>query len=321
MNYKPLQMINGTPFIIPSRTIPKCSKPPSTSFINSKRGKISKFSSQSNKRLRESLAYYYMPNSYCIAVSATISAHDNITCEEYQNFFHYFQIYQRKNNVLKNCAFIWRHELQAHGLRKPHTHFLAFCPKEIPIKDFYFAFVDLWQHLQIVCNIADGYIRYCHGFGVNMKVCDNVEKYYRYLAEHMTKKKHDQLGFVGRQWGIQNRKLLQKRSISDLFDQCRIMSVQITPQDKMRLEIRVERYLRRSLRYRKQGASTPYKQGIFAFYKTKVLKRLPNILFLNDTQISDLKKVYLFELQNITKFAFPKKINFKQSLFPFMESA
>lgn len=77
-------------------------------------------------------------------------------------------------------------------------------------------FIDLWT--QAVKNLHGGSRQHFREHGIKLDELDpaNCGNLYRYLADHASKHKQDQLGYMGKQWGYINRGKLVPRSLETL---------------------------------------------------------------------------------------------------------
>ena len=261
----------------------------SSKFLETKRGKIKSFSHASSYRLRQRLACYTVPNSKLYSACLTLPCHRFVSCEEYRAFWKYFQIYIRSDSVLSRCGFVWRHELQANGYKKPHTHFIIYIPNDISDSDFYFRFASICEKLIIRFDFCEKSQDYFRVFGLDFQMVQESGKYIKYLLDHLSKHKQVQLGFIGRQWGVINSKIFVEVKLNDLIEEeCRIMSVRSNPAMVRKICLTFSRSLRRYFSWRYQRGDSP-----FGFCLRRV-RGLPRFVFLSDSAVSRFRKYVNF---------------------------
>lgn len=174
------------------------------------RGKILNFSSHSRLRLRKAILEHYLPNSKSFGLTLTVPwMYKDENLSEilllYRKVFHRFCIaFSRK---FENSSCIFRHELQQRKM--PHTHIILYLSdKDNQSSDLLLSNIkSLWFNCLsdtiLDCNIT-GFLKY----GIKLDVLENKLNMYRYIADHTSKSKQAQLGYIGKQWGFINRKNL-----------------------------------------------------------------------------------------------------------------
>lgn len=183
---------------------------------------ITGFSSASRRRLRETLAMARLSDGgRLFGVTFTIPSPteaDILTPDQVRRIWFEFitHVFPRK---FKRSALIWRIELQVRG--QAHWHCVFYAADADAADEWYQLDVgfgllrskldDEWRGL--VARMVDksnwdlktyqGF--YCHG--VQIKPLES-SAIVGYVCDHESKSKQEQLGWVGRQWGIINRKNL-----------------------------------------------------------------------------------------------------------------
>lgn len=172
------------------------------------RGKILGFSSHSRLRLRKAILENHLPNSKSFGLTLTVPwiyKDENLSkiLLLYRKVFHRFCIgFSRK---YQNSACIFRHELQQRKM--PHTHIILYLSyKDYQCSDLLISNIkSLWVNSLadtiLDCNI-NGFLKY----GIKLDVLENKLNMYRYIADHTSKSKQAQLGYIGKQWGYINQK-------------------------------------------------------------------------------------------------------------------
>lgn len=157
------------------------------------RGKISAFSSYSAQRMREKIVT--LPDDKLYSVTMTISANYYKDAEDLRKFWHKFDSYLRyaikKCELSPKCYFVWRIELQKN--RTPHWH----CIFKVENEE------DLIAIRRTYCRLIQNHFGYqpCPEIAVDIQQVTS-EGIMSYISAHASKKKKDQLGWLGRQWGI-----------------------------------------------------------------------------------------------------------------------
>lgn len=154
-----------------------------------KRGVVDGFSSASASRFRRRLLQF-VGTRPCWAITLTIR--DYQSPERWRRCLDAFG---KRVVRLGDCGF-WRVELQRRGT--PHLHCLAYCSDPSAWRA---AWLSVWGVSSDPAHFKHA-VKFCsaHGSG-----------WLTYVATHATKHKEDQLGWLGRQWGIFNRRALVLR--------------------------------------------------------------------------------------------------------------
>lgn len=194
----------------------KTVKPVSYIPLNpSKRGKIISFSNHSVNRLRTFLLEKTIDNSVIYGLTLTcpfgFSSFEDRTglgLESYHLLEYYRASFNRFTGFLRwhysDCGFVFRHELQKRKV--PHCHIVCFLKSDIKVdvSDF------LYYWLKALKNKADDLVS-AYKYSVKLdRLDDNALCMFRYLADHTSKGKQDQLGYQGKQWGVIGSKNFKK---------------------------------------------------------------------------------------------------------------
>lgn len=197
LNFKPTKIINiGQPKHLQGIT----------------RGEIKQFSTASARRLREKLLLY-RGDGDALGVTLTLPLNGGPigkTTDYWRDFWNLFQVKFRQQ--LPNDVLIWRIELQKRGA--PHIHGIIYTKDPENTKG---TLSTIW--LEDTFNLAKRIGAEFNGaFGIKYAIrfdrlvgVENIG-YYRYLVDHATKHKREQLGYKGRQWGVINAKGLSRKS-------------------------------------------------------------------------------------------------------------
>lgn len=181
-----------------------------------KRGRIGGFSRHSARRLREALFRYHVPNARCCGLTLTVPwVWSADLLPEWRRVFRAFaQSFRRR---FPESAMIYRVELQRRGA--PHVHAVAYVAENAPLE----ALRRLWFDSVVFRGVGrgtrprglhggdiGGFNR--HGADVRPMDGDDADALFRYLCDHASKRKREQLGYGGRQWGFVNRPALRARA-------------------------------------------------------------------------------------------------------------
>lgn len=177
----------------------------------SKRGSIKSFSRHSRLRLRESLSNSSLPDSQIFGITLTLPWKDSsdTLLEDYRASFNRFTSSFRFNLPFSACIF--RHELQRR--RMPHCHLVCWLSSsdalrlDIQNSDDLKSFVFNWWR-KALQDMRGGSFRSFLNHGVDVSSLDDKLAMFRYISDHASKSKQAQLGYMGKQWGFINRKLL-----------------------------------------------------------------------------------------------------------------
>lgn len=193
-------------------------------FFNHKpRGEIQGFSRHASLRLRRALVS--MSSSFkcsCVGITLTLpfkgdfhnECEYKILAKAYKKAFNRFGVSMRRR-FGSSCG-IFRHELQRR--RVPHCHIVFFLSdldfklvhsgRNSNIAELRAIVYSYWlsalQGFTFDVNL-NGFVK--HGVKVDrIDTRDNIAVF-RYLCDHASKHKRDQLGYLGKQWGFMNRAL------------------------------------------------------------------------------------------------------------------
>lgn len=189
---------------------PSMYKPKETS----KRGEIRGFSKSSVRRLRDLLVFGELTTTerarYGYTFTVPWSDLDDVY-RDYKASFNRFGV--SFSRALPNSCIVFRHELQKR--KAPHWHGVLYLSVYDDFDDGLLA--SLWR--RAIRPVKRGgsvssFLRY----GVKGVSLDDGFAAFRYLCDHESKSKQDQLGYVGKQWGVLNRRKLVTASESFSFD-------------------------------------------------------------------------------------------------------
>lgn len=182
--------------------------------LKKKRGKITgAVSSASFRRMRE-FCITHDCDERCWGVTLTVPGSDLLSCDKFREMVHLLSVYCNRWHI----TVIWRCELQRRG--QPHLHLVLYGDQV--------AVVRILVHWQKIVRDT-GYVYNVEPVGghkevvsINRAFCNGSQhmfdvqaltgdyRSWRYLVAHASKGKRDQLGFVGRQWGVICRDKLQE---------------------------------------------------------------------------------------------------------------
>lgn len=204
----------------------------SSGSVGGVRGSICGFSHASVRRLRESLATLYIPDCEVIGITLTVPWRDNFSLSEYRASIN--RCFTLLRYHYPDGGAIYRHEIQARGA--PHCHMIYYLPLTCDYAEFCQTVYLTWLKS---CPLSDGSLLGFAKFGIKIDKVASEARMWRYLSDHLSKGKQSQLGYVGKQWGILNRKVFCRRKSVDY---------NLTP----RQYIAVRRQLSRLYRYCKK---------------------------------------------------------------------
>jgi hypothetical protein len=157
------------------------------------------------RRLRDALLDLYMPGGVVWDVTFTIPG--EVTAEEWD--FSKRALFMRFHRA--GFAAIWRVELQKRG--QPHLHVLLWTP---PIEqmggDRFKLVVNGWLEVLPEKNRTHpGAWKHAIHYAGPFSDVEQSPKWMAYLGAHTSKRKEEQLGWIGKQWGFVGRVRLQDR--------------------------------------------------------------------------------------------------------------
>lgn len=188
----------------------------------SKRGTIKTFSRHSRLRLREAIANNHILNSCCYGVTLTVpwrdyyndkftrdflNLDDQTFVKIYQECFHRFEVTFRRR--FPNSGAIFRHELQRRKM--PHCHLIIYLSNidlDFSVEALKSAILPLWWNSlndQFFGGDKIGFFKY----GCHCELLNDHLAMFRYLADHQSKSKQAQMGYLGKHWGIIQKKNFQ----------------------------------------------------------------------------------------------------------------
>lgn len=176
---------------------------------SSKRGVISGFSKSSVRRLRDLLVFGELASTersrFGYTITVPWSDLSGEVLEDYRASFNRFGV--SFTRALPNSCLVYRHELQRR--RAPHWHGILFLSV---YDDFDPSLIgDLWRRAIRPVKRGGNKAAFLK-FGVKGISIDGGFASFRYLCDHQSKHKQAQLGYLGKQWGVLNRKCLVKTS-------------------------------------------------------------------------------------------------------------
>ena len=191
------------------------------------RGQITTFSRHSSLRLRRALVELapsdpsqYVELGITLTVPWDVSGYDDQRiADDYKIAFNRFSVAFRRR--FPHSLVIFRHELQKR--RAPHSHFVMWLSnidfnfvargRSATASDFRAIVLCYWSRAVLGSDSSEGFvypvrsITGFHRYGLKVDVLKDKTAAFRYIADHASKHKRDQLGYKGKQWGFINRKL------------------------------------------------------------------------------------------------------------------
>lgn len=164
----------------------------------SKRGKITTFSRSSAKNLRDKLIQ--IPDKVGIYGVTLTLQRDKFFEHDLDYFRKFWKLFGdalkrsvKSGEISEHLYLLWRIELTQN--RVPHFHVIlsTFEVRDVAV------YCGLW------CKMVKKWYGYTPIASVacNIRVIDSYEEAYAYVCAHSSKHKRDQLGWHGRQWGMQ----------------------------------------------------------------------------------------------------------------------
>lgn len=168
--------------------------------VGGKRGSISGFSAASVRRLRDYLLFLRLKTVERTRLGFTLTVPwrdlSGSVLEDYKSSFNRFGVLFRR--ILPNSAFVYRHELQRR--RAPHLHGVLFLSAYDTAYDSGLV-LELWRRALRPVDRPQSLASFVR-YGVKGSDISDGFAAFRYLCDHASKHKQDQLGFKGRQWGV-----------------------------------------------------------------------------------------------------------------------
>lgn len=165
------------------------------------RGEIEGFSDKASRRLKEFCVRHEVPGA--IPVSVTFTTHRLLNANEWRKVMKRM----RMRVLREDWAGIWRVELQRR--KTPHLHASLWLPEELVSAGRWMPAVrDAWLECTGETNDPDA-----RRVAVRGRVIDGPG-WAVYMALHDGKHKAEQLGWLGKQWGVWNREKFKARQPS-----------------------------------------------------------------------------------------------------------
>lgn len=169
-----------------------------------KRGRIEGFSSRAAGRLRHWLLTQHRPGGQMWDVTLTIPG--DVNPDEWDTLRRRIS----KRWERGGFAVVWRVELQKRGT--PHLHCVVWTPASMSIeKRNGLLYIAWWECLPEEKRFAAGAWKHATHVKGPYTDIEQSPKWLAYVAAHASKRKKEQLGWKGKQWGIINRELFSER--------------------------------------------------------------------------------------------------------------
>lgn len=205
-------------------------------------GDIQTFSHEARRRLRRWLLTMSVPDCERFALTLTLPRSFDFRCfgpcrplsffsgfpaSDFSETVRRFGVYLSR--AIPDCGLVWRAELQRRGA--PHLHCVLWCRgcdwiDALPVAldavrtsqrrafrrssclRLSGVVIDCWVRAVVQTCFIGGAIELEHfvdGVGVDVEPLQSAPRFLRYVCDHMSKHKADQLGYRGRQWGVVGR--------------------------------------------------------------------------------------------------------------------
>lgn len=190
-----------------------------TASVGGKRGAIVSFSVASSRRLREWFVTRDIAGSYKFGLTLTLPFSDECwKGERLAASLKWFKSHWKRfrteiERKFPDVGVVFRIELQKR--QAPHIHAVVYFPSGCnrpPLEVLWMR--QVFKHPLDNFNV-DGFIH--HGVRVDALIQGSSVGYFRYLTDHASKHKREQMGYNGRQWGVLNQGLFT-RSPSALLE-------------------------------------------------------------------------------------------------------
>jgi hypothetical protein len=194
----------------------------------SKRGAIKGFSSRAALRLRTFLLTHKVEGSQVWDVTLTIPG--EVTPDEWD------ALKRRMFKRWERAGFgvVWRVELQKRGT--PHLHCVVWTPADMPVeKRNQLLYVSWWECLPEEKRFAAGAWKHAAHVKGPYTDIEQSPKWLAYVAAHASKRKKEQLGWQGKQWGRINEGLFEERQA--------MVEVSMTFEEEKKFKRLLSRYL------------------------------------------------------------------------------
>lgn len=166
-----------------------------------RRGVIRGWSRASVRRLRDTLWSKSIPDSVIVGVTLTVPwKEENFkVCDEFKSALNRLALMFKRR--FPSSAFVYRVELQKRGM--PHLHAIVYFATSdygsvSSAKDWFT--LQWWKSFK---DVHGGSVEDYFKHGVDCKPLDDSPlRLMRYLCDHASKRKQEQMGWKGRQWGV-----------------------------------------------------------------------------------------------------------------------
>lgn len=192
------------------------------------RGQIKGFSSKASLRLRTWLLTHFVEGGQLWDVTLTIPG--EVNPEEWD------RLKRRMFKRWERAGFgvVWRVELQKRGM--PHLHCVVWTPEGMPMeKRNHLLYAAWWECLPDENRYSRGAWKHAAHVKGPYTDIEQSPKWLAYVAAHASKRKKEQLGWKGKQWGIINRGLFRERPP--------LVKVTMTSDEERRFKRLLSRYL------------------------------------------------------------------------------
>lgn len=192
------------------------------------RGQITGFSSHAALRLRTFLLTQKVEGAQMWDVTLTIPG--EVTPDQWDTLRR--RIFKRWERA--GFGVVWRVELQKRGT--PHLHCVVWTPEALDMternRQLYVAW---WECLPEEKRFSPGAWKHAAHVKGPYTDIEQSPKWLAYVAAHASKRKKEQLGWQGKQWGRINEKLFQEREA--------MLSVELTIEEERQFKRLLSRYL------------------------------------------------------------------------------
>jgi hypothetical protein len=222
--------------------------------LGSGRGKITEFSRNSARRLRLFLLTQFVGNREMYSFSFTTQ--EFFTPKEWR------RLVKCWNNTCNyyGWAGVWRVELQRRGT--PHLHCIFWLINDYEVDIIKEKWLDLVGRTFDTEKFA---VKFSSGLN---------SKWIMYISGHISKHKKEQLGWLGRQWGVWCR---------EQFDSCEIREVELTAREYFQFNRACRGWLRSKSKTRKKSRlNSPvwYRIGLNSFWVDRLLYFIQGQVYL-----------------------------------------
>lgn len=184
-------------------------KPPPIESRDREFSYMKKFSSPSRRRLRKKIMDIECPPGWNM-FSVTLTVPGEVT-----DFWVYTSLWDRyRKNYLngKPLICIWRKEVQQRGA--DHFHLIIFSDPQFDIEKIKLPWWRVIRYFESCrMDLIGAFER-----SVEIKPITDCAKWARYMQDHLSKRKKDQVSLYGRHWGVVNKKLITGQDDIDNFE-------------------------------------------------------------------------------------------------------